>query len=56
MQYNPDYHHDIRRGIAEHLRDQSILTEPLPDRFCELLAQLDRTDAPASTCGYESCN
>jgi Anti-sigma factor NepR len=48
MQHDPDYLSSIRQGIAERLRDQSMLTEPLPDRFRELLAKLDRTDVPAS--------
>ena len=56
MRHNPNYLSDIRRGIAERLRDQSILAEPLPDRLCELLAKLDRLDTPASGVGDDGCN
>lgn len=48
MPHDPDYLSSIRQGIAERLRDQSILAEPLPDRFRELLAKLDSMDVPAS--------
>jgi hypothetical protein len=56
MRHNPNHLSDIRRGIGDRLRDESILTEPLPDRLCELLAKLDRTDVPASGIGDDGRN